>query len=219
MNIEILAKRNTNTGLVNPPDDPVFKPRNKIRGGKYEQDVVELMYQERPLEQIQDHLWIKFQYKAGYDCLSAYRDQYFIPAFREGLSPAALVLKRAESAIAIDQKLKERAFTDSLNRTDQLRQDIRILDSMIGSIYNEKTHDDLLKKPRQQMSLMKLIESRDELHGKLNAEINNPNSFASMKLEIMKAVAGKAISRFIPHVPKEKAKKLLEEFKQDIRYI
>ena len=219
MNIGILAKRNRYTELITPPDDPEFKPRNKIRGSKHEQDVSEWMYQEWSLERIQDQLWIKFQYKAGYDCLSAYRDQYFIPALREGSSQAALVLKRAELAIANDQKLIERVFSDSLSRADQLRQDIRLLDSMIGSIHNEKTNDDLLKNPRQQMSLMKLIESRDELHGKLNAEINNPNSFASMKLEIMKAVAGKAISRFIPHVPKDEAKKLVDEFKQDIRYL
>lgn len=202
-----------------PPDDPPFKPLNKIRGCPYESVVMEMLYKGEKIQTIQDRLWNEFEFKVSWNTLQSYNQIYYLPVLADGIGEAAAGIKKAEQALQIDEDLKQKAFTDLLPRIDQLKSDIRILDELIAQINSAKNQKALLANSHQQMTLQRLIAARDDLRDKLNTELNNPKSFEAMKLEIMSQVAVKAISIYSPFISENMRKELLEKFKAEIKYL
>jgi hypothetical protein len=217
-----------------PPDDPPFRPHNKIRGSEFESVVVELLYQRVKLRDIQERMNdAPYYFKFSYATLAIYYEQYYQRDMKDISGHTAYGIIRAESAVGVSKALKERAFTDMMSRVDQLRQDIRRIDAIIEDIDGKMTtdkdgkeevntteaHTTLIADARQQAVLQRWIEKRNEMREKLNSEINNPQSFERMKLSIMQNVATKAILVYAPHVPPGMKRELLDKFKQEIRYL
>jgi len=178
MKIELLPK-----SFKIPARKRYYQKPNPIIGSPHEMDVCMMLHQRQSCLQIHTELRHKRSFKVSYDRVLEFKEEYYDKQ-REEVKTA---IRSAQSHIETGIQIRSIIHTDTLTRTEYLRQTIRKYDEWIDLVTNAINASDKIK-GKHLDSIQLLTKAQAKCVEDFWEEVGQKESLKSQKASLIEAV-------------------------------